>query len=80
AEEIVAAIQRGVDDPRLKWSEQRNQVRVNLSNSVGASPSDPKQTVQGRTRRLRDELIRRMSDVGWRRVGNIGAVFEKGSP
>ena len=77
ARAIIAAVVAGRDAPPLKWLQKPNRVRVNLSNAVGASPTDYKQTIQGRTRRLRDQLITGMAEAGWRRVGNQGAVFEK---
>jgi len=78
AEEIIAAMEEGRDDPRLKWLKGRIEVRVTLSKSIPASR--PKQTAQGRTKRLREELIRLAPAHGWKRVGNQGACFEKPAP
>ena len=78
AEEIIAAMEEGQDDPRLKWLKGRIEVRVTLSKSIPDSGS--KQTAQGRAKRLREELIRLAPAHGWKRVGNQGACFERPAP
>ena len=75
-EEIADIIIAGAEDSRLKWLEPGRKVRVNLSAAIPAGGS-PKQTVEGRRRRLRERLIEAMAERGWARVGDRGAVFER---
>ena len=75
AQELAAAILARKDDNRLTWSENRRRVTVNLRRAIGATANDYKQTIEGRSRRLRDELIRVLPESGWARVGCRGAVF-----
>jgi hypothetical protein len=77
AEELSSIILAGRDDVRLKWLRKPDLVQVNLPKSISTDMIDYKQTVQGRTRRLRKALIENMSKAGWHRVGTRGAVFEK---
>lgn len=78
ADELVVLILSGRDDARLKWREGRHCVEVNLSKSVVTGDRHPfKKTAEGRSRRLRKELITKMAAAGWKRVGIRGAVFER---
>jgi hypothetical protein len=73
-DEIVSAIKSGIDDPRLTWSPQRDWVKVNLAKAIGKTPSQPKETVRGRTKNLRDRLIQILTQkLGWKREGAIAA-------
>ena len=76
AAELVAAIAAREDDDRLKWSDDCQRVKVNLTEAVGGSKGVAKQTLEGRRKRLRDELIRVLPEEGWVGADSQGAVFE----
>jgi hypothetical protein len=79
AQEIAELILGGQDDPRLKWTEDRQRVRVYLSRAL--PPSRYKQTAQGRTRTLRRDLKELLKDTGRADAGVYGqAIFERVTP
>jgi hypothetical protein len=79
AQEIAELILGGQDDPRLKWTEDRQRVRVYLSRAL--PPSLYKQTAQGRSSRLRKSITECLKDTGWADAGVYGrAIFERVTP
>jgi hypothetical protein len=62
-DEIVQKILGGEEDQRLKWIEP-GVVQVVLS-QVFPAGSGPKQTVEGRRKRLRDALKEELMGHGW---------------
>jgi len=74
AEEVARAVNENPDDPRLKWrpGEAVQPVLSRIIPSVG-----PKQTVEGRRRRLRDALPEAMAEVGWEPIDR--GVYRKRS-
>ena len=76
ANEIVKKILAGEIDPRFKWIDNGKRVKVNLKKSVGGSKISSNRTIDGRCRRLRESLIDKMTDEGWKRIGR-GAFFER---
>jgi len=79
SDEIVKIILSMKDDPRLKWYDDKTKVKVNLKRSV-QKPGDlflSKETINGRSRRLRISLIDKLTKKGWSRIGDIGVIFKK---
>lgn len=72
---IAAAILRGADDPRLKWSENRKTVHV----QIGAVIPDAgfQQTTAGRRKRFRTHLSSKLSEAGWFADGSQYNVYHQ---
>lgn len=87
AEEVVWLILGGLANDRLRWLGE-GRVRVEMGR-IFPERSGYKQTVQGRRKRLRDALIRRLSPLGWSHLGknsfgkatrhDAGATFREGT-
>jgi hypothetical protein len=69
AAELAAAVANREDDPRLQWSADRSVVRVLSSKAL---PAAPKQTTEGRLKRLRPMVEEALAGVGWRRRSQGG--------
>jgi hypothetical protein len=66
AREIAQAIEARADDPRVRWhGDVAHPVLARIIPGEGL----PKQTVEGRRRRLREALEREMALLGWTPVG-----------
>jgi hypothetical protein len=65
AVELAEAMQTGAAHPLLEWITERR-ARVRMSDIVG---SGPKQTVEARTRRMRQALKKAIEAVGWQYDG-----------
>jgi hypothetical protein len=73
ADEIVALIEAGTADCRLKWYGD-SKVRIVVGQIIPEG-SAVDQTLKGRRRRLRGTLEDRLKKIGWRKVGIY--TFEK---
>jgi hypothetical protein len=70
AAELVQIVLRHGDDPRLKWSAGKSDVRLVMKAVV---PDDGyKQTVAGRRLRMRDEFCAAMTAAGWELIPGTG--------
>jgi hypothetical protein len=69
--EIMRLIDGGADDPRLRWSADRQTVRVVYSRMV--LDGQPRVDPQGRRSRFADEWRAAMAEHGWRPAGSPGA-------
>ncbi len=67
AEEIVSLILNHSEEDRLKWCDDGS-VRVRIGKII---PGDgvPRQTLEGRRKRFREEVDKRLGDAGWDRLG-----------
>jgi hypothetical protein len=66
AEEIAEMIRNGKQDPRLKWyGSEKVQVRVGQILPKGSAV---KQTLEGRRKRLRQAIRKRLADSGWQEL------------
>jgi hypothetical protein len=63
AADLVDKIVDRADDPRLVWNRDRSDVRVKLGDSLPAGAF--KQTMAGRTKRLRLALVAELTTRGW---------------
>jgi len=72
AEELAAAVSERADDPRLKWAKDRSSFRllITATNPDGA----PKQTLKGRSKRLREALKPLLAEIGWHPPANQGST------
>lgn len=61
--DVVRLVAGGVDDERLRWSADRGTVRVAVGRLVPAG--GPKQTVEGRRRRVGARLQVATAEAGW---------------
>ena len=73
AEKIAVVIGNGQQDEFLKWYSP-NRVHVVIG-KILPKGSAVKQTLEGRRKRLRKELIARLESAGWKSLGR--GVFEK---
>jgi len=63
AAQIVALVEGGEADPRLKWSSDYREVQVIMGQVI---PNEgPQQTVQGRRRRFASHLATQMQEADW---------------
>jgi hypothetical protein len=72
--EIMRLIDGGADDPRLRWSADRQTVRVVYSRMVLDGP--PRVDPEGRRASFADEWRAAMAEHGWRPAGTPG-VFTR---
>lgn len=73
---VVESIMNGEEDDNLKWSPDKQRVRIVLTACVPFSPY--KQTMAGRTRRLKARLREALPQFGWLPdLKTTGAVFYK---
>lgn len=75
--EIVQLVVSGADDGRLHWSPDRLRVRIILSRCFPQTLYQ--ETLAGRRRRLRDQLVPEMAAAGWRRVA-APATYVRADP
>jgi len=68
---IVAAIDAGADDPLLEWSKDRSSVRVLMTDAVNPDGA-PKQTLEGRRKRLKAMLNPELAKIGWHPTNQSG--------
>ena len=66
AEEVAELIVNGSEDPRVKWYPDRS-VWIKIGNVIPKA-SGVKRTVEGRRRRFRDCLRKKLSDRGWHEI------------
>jgi hypothetical protein len=75
---IVQLVAQGADDPRLKWSKDRNTVTIVFSRAVG---DGFKQTVEGRRKRLwvawQGKGDPALAALGWKPTGRINTYAQK---
>ncbi len=64
-EEIAEVVRNGLDDQRVVWTKDRKRFRVATSHVF---PPGPKQTTQGRTKRLAEALADVLGAEGWTRT------------
>ena len=62
ATELTDLVLAGAEDVRLRWSGERVQIRM-----AQVLPSAPKQTTEGRRRRLNESLMVHLGTHGWKR-------------
>src|SRR5579885_1035737 len=67
ARPLADAMRAGLDDPRLEWRQDRRRVRVRLDECIGRGI--PKETRQGRAKRLRRDLLVLLVPDGWSLAG-----------
>ena len=78
ADELVALILNGKDDPRLKWSLDHSRVTLRIGKVI--RDSGYKETVAGRRRRLGDAIEKRLRAQGWVKVpGTSPHTYERSS-
>ena len=68
---IIAAIDAGADDPVLEWSKERSSVRVLMTDAVNPDWA-PKQTLEGRRKRLKAMLNPELAKIGWHPTNQSG--------
>jgi len=69
ADELADLIMRGMQDERLQWSTD-GRVRILSGKIIPSGTLSPKQTVEGRRKRLIKALEERLTPRGWRRHGS----------
>jgi hypothetical protein len=76
ADEIVAIIVAGGEDDRLRWSADRDSVRILAGTII---PAGYAQTTAGRRKRLGEALAQRLEEAGWERGSNRWTYIRPGS-
>jgi hypothetical protein len=76
--EIMRLIDGGADDPRLRWSADRQTVRVLYSRMV--LDGQPRVDPRGRRRRFADEWRVAMAEHGWLPAGPPGVFTRAARP
>lgn len=66
SEELVESIVNHREDPRLKWNKDGT-VTISIG-KVLPKDSAVKQTLEGRRRRFRQEVERKLTENGWRKI------------
>lgn len=75
AEKCANLILHGVDDPTLKWYEEKRKVHVKISEYV---PDDgPIQTITNRRKRFRKDLAEILKQHGWEEIPNKYNQYQK---
>lgn len=70
AQEIARLILLGIEDPRVKWGRNGNgKVRVCIGEILPDDGVVVKQTLAGRRKRLRTEVARVLTTLGWTQTG-----------
>lgn len=76
--EIMRLIDGGADDPRLRWSADRQTVHVVYSRMV--LDGQPRVDAQGRRARFADEWRAAMAEHGWLPAGPPGVFTRAARP
>ncbi len=83
AEKIVDIIAQGKDDERLRWSPDRKRVTILLRRTLEQAAAEQgvssgyARTIEGRTKRLKNELAPMLEAAGWAPVGANMFAWEK---
>jgi hypothetical protein len=64
AQELADLIVNQIDDPRLKWSQDRSVVTLQMGKVI--PDNGPKETTNNRRGRLRESLVARLEGSGWK--------------
>lgn len=83
AEKIVDIITQGRDDERLRWSPDRKRVTILLGRTLEQAAAEQgvssgyARTIEGRTKRLKNELAPMLEAAGWAPIGASMFTWEK---
>jgi hypothetical protein len=78
ASRIAAAIAEEADEPWLEWSRDRSEVRVLSSHFINPD-SAPRETLDGRRKRLRSTLRDELEKIGWVPMSQPGRYRRAGA-
>jgi hypothetical protein len=71
ATRIVTLVNTRAEDPLLEWSKDKSSVLIRLTQAVDPDMA-PKQTLEGRRRRLREALTPLLAEIDWQPTNQPG--------